>query len=285
MANWVLGIQGFHSHKAPAILNTISRQTVYNIHVLGNLKNSLMRRVSTPHSIAASIRSGIIDGGLLSESPLKQEELAKFFGVSRIPVREALRQLESEGWITFCNNKGASVRALTIEEAREIYEILAALECTALKLALHHHTPESLLQIQHFLDRTKAHRGSGREIVNNLKFHLTLYAPAKREKLLRMIQDLRQRGNRYLRLKLSVGDEWKKSEAEHRAILNACVAGNHRRALSLLDSHLLGTGKMLVRYFESETDRRKTDPSESLAALQREAAAVQTGQALSVQRS
>jgi DNA-binding GntR family transcriptional regulator len=248
--------------------------------VLGNLNNSLMGRESTPHSIAASIRTGIIDGGLLSEQPLKQEELAKFFGVSRIPVREALRQLESEGWIIFCNNKGASVRALTIDEAREVYEILAALECTALKLALQHHTHESLLQVQHVLDRARAHRGGGGEIGYNLKFHLTLYAPAKREKLLRMIQDLRHRGNRYLRLKLSVGNEWKKSEAEHRAILNACIAGNRRRAVSLLDNHLRGTGEMLVRYFESETDRRKTEPSESLAALQREASAVQTGQAI-----
>jgi DNA-binding GntR family transcriptional regulator len=277
-------MQSFHIESLLEVLYTMCRQTVYNIHVLGNLKNSLMGRESTPHSIAASIRSGIIDGGLLSQEPLRQEELARFFGVSRIPVREALRQLESEGWITFFNNKGASVRALTIEEAREIYEILAALECTALKLALHHHTPESLLQVQNFLDRTLAQRVSGREIGNNLKFHLALYAPAKRERLLRMIQDLRQRGNRYLRLKLSVGNEWKKSEADHRAILNACVSGNNRRAVSLLEEHLLGTGQMLVRYFESETNRRKIEPSESLAALQREAAAIQTGQALSVPR-
>jgi DNA-binding GntR family transcriptional regulator len=248
------------------------RPTVYNVHLLSNLINPLVGRASTTHSIAASLRNAIIDGGLLSGEPLKQAELATFFGVSRIPVREALRQLESEGWITFLPNKGASVRPLTIEEAREIYEILSALECTALKLALPRHTPESLIRVAKILEEAADHWGQGRETLYNFQFHMTLYAPSERGTLIQIIESLRRRGERYLRLKLRVEQQWQKSDAEHHAILKACVDGNYQRAVFLLENHLLTTGEMLVRYFENESDRRNTRPADSLAALQREAA-------------
>ena len=240
--------------------------------LLNKIKNPLARRVSTAHSIATAVRDAIVEGSLLGGEPLKQEELANFFGVSSIPVREALRQLESEGWVTILANKGASVRPLSIEEAREIYEILSALECTALKIALPKHTSETFGRIEQLLNTASKDRGCGREILYNLRFHLSLYAPAQRPFLIAMIEGLRHRGERYLRLKLSMGEEWKKSDREHRAILEACMAGHSERAVALLEKHLLGTGEMLVRYFELESLRRKTEPSDSLAALQREVA-------------
>ena len=246
-------------------------QTVYNVRMFGRLINPLAGRTSTTHSIAACLRNGIIDGELLSGEPLKQTELAKFFGVSRIPVREALRQLESEGWVTFLANKGASVRPLTIEESREIYEILSALECMALKVALPRHTTASLGRVANILEEATAHRGPERDTLYNFQFHMALYAASKRSTLLQMIEGLRKRGERYLRLKLCVEQQWQKSDSEHHAILKACVEGDHQRAVSLLENHLLSTGEMLVRYFENESERRNIRPTDSLAALQREA--------------
>lgn len=236
------------------------------------LQNPLSDRVSTTRGIGNSIRNAIVAGALLSGEPLKQEELARHFGVSRIPVREALRQLESEGWVLFLGNKGAFVRDLSIDEARETYEILASLECTALKIALPKHTSESFAAIKNGLDAAHRDRGCGQETVHNLKFHMGLYAPAERHTLMEMIDGLRRRSERYLRLKLSMDEQWEQSDWEHRAILEACVAGEERRALSLLETHLLGTGEMLVRHFENESRRRNSRPSDSLAALQREAA-------------
>src|ERR1700743_170798 len=101
-------------------------------------------RESTSRVIAEALRAAIVDGTLAPGAPLRQAAIARHFSVSAIPVREALRQLESEGWVKVEINKGATVAPLSAEEALEIYEIRAALECLAIGLAIPVHTPASL---------------------------------------------------------------------------------------------------------------------------------------------
>src|ERR1700761_447812 len=92
-------------------------------------------RESMSHVIAEALRAAIVDGSLAPGAPLRQDAIARHFSVSAIPVREALRQLESEGWTRTAVHKGASVAPLSADEAREIYEIRSALESLALGLA------------------------------------------------------------------------------------------------------------------------------------------------------
>ena len=108
------------------------------------IRSPLHGRVSTPQAISGALRVAIIEGRLLGGESLRQEGSARQFEVSPIPVREALRQLETEGWVVFLPNKGATVAPLSIDEALEIYDILASLECTALRLAIPHHTLATL---------------------------------------------------------------------------------------------------------------------------------------------
>src|SRR5258705_264454 len=99
---------------------------------------------SIPSSVQpahAPQKPAIVDGTLAPGAPLRQDAIARHFSVSAIPVREALRQLESEGWAKVEMNKGATVAQLTPFEAREIYEIRSALESLALGLAIPNHTP------------------------------------------------------------------------------------------------------------------------------------------------
>src|SRR5262245_7509357 len=96
-------------------------------------------RPSIPQLVAGELRAAIIDGTLSPGQPLRQDAVARHFSTSAIPVREAFRQLETEGWIIVEPNKGATVSPLSPEEAREIYEIRAALESLALGLAIPHH--------------------------------------------------------------------------------------------------------------------------------------------------
>ncbi len=98
-------------------------------------------RPSTSRVIAEALRTAIVEGTLQPGAPLRQDAIARHFSVSAIPVREALRQLESEGWVKVELNKGASVARLTPAEAREIYEIRSALESLAITLAIPNHTP------------------------------------------------------------------------------------------------------------------------------------------------
>lgn len=247
-----------------------SSGSVYNIHMpLINTENPLANRMATTDAIASALRTAIVAGTLLSGESLPQEELASFFGVSRIPVREALRLLESEGWIKFLPNKGASVHPLSVGEAAEIYEILASLECTALRLALPKHTSESLFRSEQILNAARGDVTGTQITVSNLQFHLSLYEPAGRKRLLELIKTFRSRGERYLRLKLSVVDHRKDSDREHREILMLCQKGSSR-AVSVLQRHLESTGEMLVRYLESEIHRRKAAASDAFIELQQE---------------
>lgn len=208
--------------------------------------NPLLGRQSSPELIAESLRQAIIVGQLGPGESLRQENLAQHFAVSRIPVREALRQLESEGWIVFERNRGARVSSLSAEEVREIYEIRASLEATALRLAAPRHTAQSLKRLDSILQVSHDERDHNRHVQHNREFHLGLYAPAQRPRLQAMIDALHSQGERYLRLKLDMPAYKQQSDDEHRQILDAVRAGEVEQAVRILEPHLLQTGRMLA---------------------------------------
>src|SRR6266702_3519294 len=91
---------------------------------------------SPPDAVREALRRAISAGEMAPGFQLRQDELAERFGTSRIPVREALRQLEAEGFVTFMPNRGAVVSDLSIDEVVELLEIRIALECHALRLSI-----------------------------------------------------------------------------------------------------------------------------------------------------
>ena len=235
------------------------------------IRNPLHGRLSTPQAIAEALRLAIIEGRLLGGESLRQEELARQFEVSRIPVREALRQLETEGWVVFLPNKGASVAPLSVDEAVEVYDILAALECTALRLAIPHHTRATLGRAEAAL--YDAPTAGVWDVNRNRDFHLALYAPASRPRLLHLIALQRQRIQRYLRLYFALPKFQQQTEREHAEILQACVERDVTRAVALLERHLLQTAEILTHYLEEQIQNRYNFPADkALMALQKEVA-------------
>ena len=217
--------------------------------------NPLLGRQSSPEVIAESLRQAIIDGQLGPGESLRQENLAKHYAVSRIPVREALRQLESEGWIVLQRNHGARVSPLSVEEVREIYEIRASLEVTALRLAAPHHTPQSLKRAAEVLCVSRGERDHSLYAQHNREFHLSLFAPAGRPRLVAMIDSLHSQGERYLRLKLDMPAYKHQSDDEHEAILKALRADKTDRAVRILEPHMLRTGELLASYLTQHLAR------------------------------
>jgi DNA-binding GntR family transcriptional regulator len=210
--------------------------------------NPLAKRQSSPQLIAEALREAIIQGRLAPDEPLRQELLARHFSVSRIPLREALRQLESEGWVAIRTHYGARVSGLSAAEVREIYEIRASLECTALRLAMPRHTSESWQAVERLLQESRRERQQPTYVLRNRDFHLALYAPAGRPHLMSLIESLHSRGERYLRLKLDIPVHKKQSDAEHVQIFKAARSGASGLALRILEQHLLQTGEMLAGY-------------------------------------
>ena len=205
-------------------------------------------RTSTSRMIADALRSAIVEGKLAPDAPLRQDAIARHFSVSAIPVREALRQLASEGWAKIEVNKGASVASLSADEAREIYEIRSALESLALGLAIPNHTTASLREVSALAASAKRERDPSLYVARNEAFHMNLYAPAGRPQLMEMLSALHRRGERYLRLKFGFPEYKGESDAEHTEILAAVKRGDVPTAQKLVAAHLLGTGELIYRF-------------------------------------
>ena len=205
-------------------------------------------RTSTSRMIADALRSAIVEGKLAPDAPLRQDAIARHFSVSAIPVREALRQLASEGWAKIEVNKGASVASLSADEAREIYEIRSALESLALGLAIPNHTSATLREVSALAAAAKRERDPSLYVARNEAFHMNLYAPAGRPQLMEMLTTLHRRGERYLRLKFGFPEYKGESDSEHAEILAAVKRGDVPTAQKLVAEHLLGTGELIYRF-------------------------------------
>src|SRR6202000_1090726 len=105
-------------------------------------------RPSSPEVIADVIRTLILRGLIEGGEPLRQDTIAKWFGVSHIPVREALRQLTAEGLVQLHDKRGATVAPLRPDEAEEILEIRLTLEIKAVTLAMPHWTEATLDELE-----------------------------------------------------------------------------------------------------------------------------------------
>jgi DNA-binding GntR family transcriptional regulator len=212
-------------------------------------------RQSTSRYIADALRAAIVAGSLLPGEPLRQDAIARQFSVSAIPVREAFRQLESEGWVTTEPNRGASVSLQSADEAREIYEIRASLESLAIGLAVDLHTPQTLAHSRALLDAAAHEPDPALYVVRNEQFHMSLYAPVDRPRLMELLGQMHRRGERYLRLKFGVPQFKGQSDNEHEAILAALIARDIESAQMLVARHLLATGELIYQFL---TDAQAT---------------------------
>jgi DNA-binding GntR family transcriptional regulator len=221
-------------------------------HVAAEISSS---QQGTPEVVAAILREAILRGILQGGQLLRQEEIAAQLGVSRLPVREALRQLEQEGLVIYRLNRGALVSALSASEVQEIYEIRSQLESLALRLAIPKMTAETFQQASALLGRTDHEMDVSHWGELNRIFHLTLYAPAQRPRLLSLITTLHRNVDRYLRMEMVVLQYKERSQQEHRRILEACQQRDQNAAIELLIRHIEDAGMLLVAFLNQQSDQ------------------------------
>jgi DNA-binding GntR family transcriptional regulator len=197
--------------------------------------------------IVEVLRARILDGTLAPGLQVRQEALADEFGVSRVPVREALRQLEAEGLIRSELHRGAFVASRTLDEVIEMLDIRIGLEVRALKLALPNMTSAALRDARHILERydASARPQDWRDL--NLDFHLALYRPCNRPRLVRMIEDVVSGADVFLRTYISATVGRRDPQAEHYRILDACAKRDEPLAARLLEEHIEHTKAALRR--------------------------------------
>src|ERR1700747_146251 len=120
---------------------------------LGTTSESAIPRQSLTSAVADKLRDQIIRGEISEGTQLRQDAIATQDRVSRIPVREALRQLDAEGLITIVPNRGAVVPALSPDDIEELFAIRALLEREVLKLSIPHLAEEDFFQADAILQR------------------------------------------------------------------------------------------------------------------------------------
>jgi DNA-binding GntR family transcriptional regulator len=203
-------------------------------------------------AVTQTLRQAILRGSLAGGQILRQESLANQLGVSRLPVREAIRQLSSEGLVQITAHRGAVVAALSADDIREIYDIRVGLETTALRLALPHLSPAILLRATLVMHEIEAATEAVAWGAQNWLFHITLYTPAQRPRMLALIRTMHDNVGRYLRVYPALIQQQHYSQQEHQQLLAACQAQDEPAALRILRQHLEGAGERLAAFVATQ---------------------------------
>jgi DNA-binding GntR family transcriptional regulator len=184
--------------------------------------------------IAEGLRERILCGKLRPGERLRQEEVAKQFNASHIPVREALRQLNTEGLVSIQSHRGAVVTSLSRRELEEIIRLRQILEVDLLTQAIPRMTPSDIARSRKLLDVLRNNRRMGSYAPRNWAFHESLYKPSNAPLTLSLVERLHQIGQRYFQL----GHDFKDVNAEHESILELAANRDVDGAADLLRKHI-----------------------------------------------
>ncbi|MFP3915813.1 MAG: GntR family transcriptional regulator [Actinomycetota bacterium] len=205
----------------------------------------------TAHEFVRNVlRRAILTGELRGGSRLVQADLAAMLDVSTTPVREALRDLASEGLIRFDPHRGAVVQELSGNELREIYMIREILEPFALRLAVPKVTPELLDRLRSLHERMASEPHSAEWVDANRQFHLTIYEAAGFPRLSAIIKGLEDASVMYIGASLKDVEGLRETAIhDHGAILAALEEGDADAAVNAVLTHL----GLAIKAFEARS--------------------------------
>ncbi|MCL6263120.1 GntR family transcriptional regulator [Craterilacuibacter sp. RT1T] len=205
-----------------------------------------------------SLRQRILAGEWSDGRQLRQEALSRELGMSRVPIREALRQLETEGLVTIVENKGAVVSQLSLPEIVELLHVRVLLECDALMTAIPRQTSTDLAKAEALLaqfetalrDEDIAAWG-----ILNARFHLELYRAAGQPQILAIIEQLHNRTDRYTRMQILLTGFSDRAHHEHNQLLELCRKKDSVSATAFLRQHILHAQEALETWYHAQSTR------------------------------
>ena len=198
--------------------------------------------------LVENIRAEILTGAFAPGETLVQEDLATRFGVSRMPVRDAIKHLQVLGFVTVESNKRARVAALSLEDFIEIYDMRASAEALAIRSSMPHLTNAQIDAAEAIQDQIEGVEPKGFGALN-MAFHMTLYRPSGKARLLAHVEMLFNAADRYVAM-VSAGEDLKtKANAEHRALLEHCRLRETEAAENCVAQHIISARDALSVYF------------------------------------
>ena len=205
---------------------------------------ALRERKTTTDHIAAALRTAIYDGQFADGEELNQVELAQYFNVSRVPIREALRQLQAEGLVRIVAHRKTLVAGLSLEEILELIELRAVLEAHLLLKSAPQLDARALARLNKLCDEMDALTDYGsRWVLKNWEFHRTLYAAGSRT-MVDLVERILTQIERYTR---QAGTEARRRDAaaEHHQIVRHIELRDYATASAQIQEHVLQTGEAI----------------------------------------
>lgn len=186
------------------------------------------------------LRTAIVRGELAPGAPIRQDALAEKLGVSRVPLREALKILEGEGQVSYLPHRGYSVAELSVADLVEVYRIRQLLESEAVRIAVPQLTAVDEMEIRTALELTEAAGKSG-DVTGmtaaNREFHFRLFSAAQKPRLLRLIRLLWDNTDAYRAVYYGDAEHRADVAAEHQQIMRAIGQRDAELLVELLDQH------------------------------------------------
>jgi len=188
--------------------------------------------------VLEALREAIINGVLIPGERLMEIQLAEEMGVSRTPVREAIRKLELEGFVVMIPRKGAYVAGVSFKDVKDVFEIRAALEGLAAGLAAEKVTQEEVEQMERALHYEREPDSLEEMVQSDTDFHALLYKASRNERLISILANLREQIQRFRTTSLAVPGRPKTAIQEHRAMVDAIARHDVEDAQSLAAAHI-----------------------------------------------
>ena len=205
-------------------------------------------------AIAERLRQEILNGSHASGAQLRQDALAGTYGVSRIPVREALFQLEAEGLVQIVPHKGAIVTTLSAEEINDVFDLRLLLEPRLFRQSIPALVDEDFQRLDEVqLKFAQAIRARDLPAWGSLnaELHAALYSRAKLPQTASIVTGLLQKSDRYTRVQLSSPAAMKRAEREHAELVTLCRNRQVDAACELLTRHIDSVRSDLLRLLKS----------------------------------
>ena len=196
---------------------------------------------TTSSAVTQLLRQSLDRGRWASGSPLRQEEIAAEFGVSRVPVREALFQLQAEGLVEMVPNKGMYVRTVSAADLHELFRLRWLVESDVLAEAVPLHDAASLNRVETVQAALDKARAVSDWMAGDREFHEALYAPAQRPESMAIVRRLRYLVDRFYFARMKPSTRAQGWHEEHHALIRAVRRRDAKAATKVLQAHLAET--------------------------------------------
>lgn len=222
-------------------------------------------------ALAEALRERILAGEFPDGSQIRQGTIAEQYQISRIPVREAFRELAAEGLIQISPHKGAVVPSLSVEEITELFELRALLESDQLAKAIPRMSERDFARAQNILDEFDLALSRNENVRRwgemNWMFHRTLILPASRRHSLKLIENLHHQTDRYSRMQLMFTDWRSTAQHEHRTLLAYCRKRDCNGGVEYIQRHIMSAGNALVDFLKAHREGGAVGNREVVAPL------------------